>query len=234
MKHIIYIMALISISFSYALAEKAGDVVEEFSGDDTEIVRTRVIDSDENGIYDTFIVRWSDEDSESYPICGIGDIRKWPPTGIPRVEITNSSIDDNSFTERYSYDGTTSKVYWFTKHSEIDTVYFRDNVGDQSSSESESYNTNDIENDSKAELRVTPNPAVDIIKLIINAEESGKATISIYNERGIKVDVIMNQDIRKGVNDKLYNAIRLSQGTYFVEFMLNNKLVALEKLQITR
>jgi hypothetical protein len=97
---------------SISLFAQAASIVEaNYSCRTGDIQKTIVSDINSDGIYDTYTVEWCDGSAYVYPICAIGDIRRWPPRGIPTREITSSDGTVKSFTETYTNQNSSNQTF---------------------------------------------------------------------------------------------------------------------------
>jgi len=92
---LLLVCSLSSISYSVA-----SDVVNSYNVGSSEYVTT-VSDSDGDNVYDTYSMSVNGLITTTYSICDIGDLRKWPPTGVPTVSLT-TNLEATSFEEVYT------------------------------------------------------------------------------------------------------------------------------------
>ena len=85
----------------FLLAELKSDIEANYDCAVTEIEYTIVKDTDRDGVYDTYVVKWCNNTIDTYPICALGDIRRWPPTGIPTRDIIQTDFDQRILVEEY-------------------------------------------------------------------------------------------------------------------------------------
>ncbi len=114
------IMLLLVCSLSSISYSVASDVVNSYSIGSSEYVTT-VSDSDGDNVYDTYSMTVNGLIATTYSICDIGDLSKWPPSGVPTVTLT-SNLDGTSFQEVYT-DASGSKCM-FVKTLNSNVVTF--------------------------------------------------------------------------------------------------------------
>lgn len=100
------ILAMICFVSSVSIAVVSDVVNTHIIASHTYI--TTVSDTDGDNIYDTYKITVDDQITTTYSICDIGDLSKWPPTGVPTVSLTVNT-DSGSFTEVYTTQGTICK-----------------------------------------------------------------------------------------------------------------------------
>jgi len=91
---LLLVCSLSSISYSIA-----SDVVNSYSIGSSVYVTT-VSDTDGDNVYDTYSMT-VDGQITTYSICDIGDLSKWPPSGVPTVSLT-TNLEGTSFEEVYT------------------------------------------------------------------------------------------------------------------------------------
>ncbi|MFC2131033.1 hypothetical protein ACFLSQ_06325 [Bacteroidota bacterium] len=191
------------------------DVEAVYDCRNVEIDFTIVKDTDNDGVYDTYVVRWCNETIDTYPICAIGDIRRWPPTGIPTRDIVQTNQEQKIFIELYNGIGVQNLLCWFIKPEGIDTVYYYDNRFEmQFMTDVDEYSSPNIS------FKTTPNPANNYIELAYSIEKNGWVTISLYNEIGIIVDIIDESYKYSGDYNMIYRLDKVPSGKYFLTVKL--------------
>lgn len=72
--------------------------------------------------------------------------------------------------------------------------------------------------------KIYPNPAKDFIELQLVLKEKGNVTIPIYNEEGVLVNNIINEEMHSGINTIKYDCSNLTTGMYYISIYHNNKI----------
>ncbi|MDA3843625.1 MAG: hypothetical protein PF588_04545 [Candidatus Kapabacteria bacterium] len=114
---LLLVCSLSSISYSVA-----SDVVNSYNIGSSEYVTT-VSDTDGDNVYDTYSMSVNGLITTTYSICDIGDLSKWPPTGVPTVTLM-SNLDGTSFQEVYT--GASGSKCMFVKTLNSNVVTFVD------------------------------------------------------------------------------------------------------------
>jgi len=216
-KIIKYLLALIfAILTSIPMfSQQKIDVIANYNCSNYEISSTIVRDANFDGIYDTYTVNWCNGRTETYPIMAIGDIRRWPPTGIPTRDIMAASSSNNTFAESYFTMSTNIIFCWFEKQKNCDTVFYYDNNQDLGlMTDINEYSSENIE------FSIAPNPANIYFDINYSLLQSGWVTIKLYNEIGILVDVIEEIYKSEGNYNIRYNLKEISSGKYFLTVKL--------------
>ncbi|MFH1050313.1 MAG: T9SS type A sorting domain-containing protein [bacterium] len=191
------------------------EVIAIYNCRNSDVSLTTVRDMNSDGVYDTYTIQWCNGSTNSYPILAIGDIRRWPPSGIPTREILSASQIDGSFTEAYFTMNTNLIYNWFTKYSNCDTVFYYDNNQDlKIMTDVNEYTSDNIE------FMVAPNPANEYAEIDYSLKQNGWVTITIYNEIGIVVDVLEDLYKNEGTYNLHYNLRDISTGKYFLTVKL--------------
>lgn len=212
-KYLVY--ALIAVLMSLHLfSQGKSDVIAQYSCRNSDVTSTIVRDVNSDGIYDSYTIIWCDGTSNTYPILAIGDIRKWPPTGIPTREIIESNQTTKTMTEAYFTMSNSLILCWFVRPIDTDTVYFYDNRQELLLTNTDVYNSENIE------FKVSPNPANEFLDISYNLLENSWVTISLYNEVGIIITEIENKLTNKGNHNIQYSLKDLNSGTYFLSVKL--------------
>lgn len=194
-----------------------------------DVQRTIVKDSNRDGVYDTYTVKWCNGDINTYPIYAIGDIRRWPPMGIPTRDIIQTNMDDRVFCERYfSFSGQVA-VSWFTKIAGKDTVFFYDyDPQSQMMTGVDDYESRNIT------FKTLPNPAKDDVQISYKLKTSGWVTIVLYNEIGVIVDTIEESYKYQGDYNLVYSLSNLPSGHYFITVKLGIDEIFTKQLIIVK
>ncbi|ROL59440.1 T9SS C-terminal target domain-containing protein [Bacteroidetes/Chlorobi group bacterium ChocPot_Mid] len=223
------IFALISVLMSLQLfSQGKSDVIAQYSCRNSDVTTTIVRDVNSDGVYDTYTVMWCNGSSNTYPILAIGDIRKWPPTGIPTREIIESSQTARTMTEAYFSMSSSIILCWFVRPLNCDTVYYFDNRPDLSLTNTDEYYSDNIG------FKVTPNPANEFLDINYNLTENSWVTITLYNEVGINTAEIENKMINKGNYNIHYSLKDLSSGTYFLSVKLGLNEIFTKQISIIK
>jgi len=211
---------LLAITFilqltSQLFAQKKFDVIADYACRNSDVSMTVVKDLNADGVYDTYSIYWCNGNVSNHPIFAIGDIRKWPPSGIPTRDIISSNQNTNSLTEAYFTMNTNLIYNWFVKYSNNDTVYYYDNIQDlKIISDVNGYTSENID------FNVAPNPAKEYFEFDYSLKQSGWVTISLYNEIGIVVDVIEEIYKNEGNYNLHYILNDISSGKYYLTVKL--------------
>jgi len=204
------------------------DVIAQYSCNNSDVTGTIVRDTDNNGVYDTYTVTWCNGSTNSYPILAIGDIRRWPPTGIPTREIIESNQSNKTFTEAYFTMSSSIILCWFVRRDNCDTVYYYDNRPELMLLDVNEYQSNNIL------FKLMPIPANDFVAIDYTLNESSWVTITLYNEIGIAIDNIQRQFISQGSYNIRYNLNGLSSGNYFITVKLGMEEIFTKPIIIAR
>lgn len=81
----------------------------------------------------------------------------------------------------------------------------------------------------KASVKVFPNPASTFVEFSFTANKIGNSTIQIFNQLG---SIVYNRSMNNviGNNKFIWHSNALSSGIYFYKLMIDNKLVAADKI----
>ncbi len=200
---------------SQLFAQMEDDVIADYSYRNYDVSRTIVRDLNQDGVYDTYSICWRDGNVSNHHILAIGDIRRWPPSGIPTRDIMSSNQNTNSLIEAYFTMNTNLIYNWFVKYSDNDTVFYYDNLNDlQIISDVYEYSSESID------FNVAPNPAQEYFEFDYALKQSGWVTITLYSEIGIVVDVIEEVYKNEGNYRIHYTLKDISSGKYYLTVKL--------------
>ncbi len=93
--------------------------------------------------------------------------------------------------------------------------------------------TNDVVSQ-KHEAVIYPNPVVDTWHLKLQLEKNGKLSVQLYDINGRKLQDIFNSNVSAGEAVFSFNKNGLANATYFVRILLDNELIADEKIVVTK
>jgi hypothetical protein len=227
-------MVLITILFVYSssflFAETATPVESSYICSNFNISTTRVTDSNSDGIYDTYTVFWCDGRVFNYPILAVGDIRRWPPRGIPTREISYSNNETRSFVETYYGINSSPIICQFIKYEAENVVYYFDNFDDRSKMIS------DVKDNKTLNLTIDiqPNPISDIVNINLEVKTTAWLNITLYNEIGILLDEIDNVYRHPGTYSVTKNLSNLPNGIYFITTKLGIDEILTRKIIINK
>jgi hypothetical protein len=232
MKNFIKILIII-VSFQFGsqvlFAVDSPDFITEYYCSNGYVNTTIVTDSDKDGVYDTYTIMWCNTDSQTFPIRAIGDIRKWPPLGIPTREIVMVDQNAGVFSECYSNFTTRTVINWFIKYPEIDTVYFYDDDYQMSFlTDVDNYTSNNIS------FNISPNPASNNINFEYKVNKPGWVKILLYNEIGVIVDVIKEKYQESGLHNFIYNTNNINSGKYFITVRISENEIFTRQITIIK
>jgi hypothetical protein len=211
-----------------ANAELKPDVQASYSCKGSDISMTIVKDANKDGVYDTYSIVWCNGTVSTYPICAIGDIRRWPPTGIPNREIFYSDFTNKTSIEHYYGFNSFYLICWFTKYADNDTVYYYDNCNQSQ------FSTGVDENNPNLNFNMNPNPAKDIINIGYSITQSGWVSINVYNEIGVIVTNIEEKYRIPGQYNLEFRLDDLISGTYFINVKIGQDNVVTRRLVIIK
>lgn len=208
-------MFILLSAYSFALREK---VSENYDCQRDSCIEAAKIDSDENGIYDTYIFKHCDHSLSTFPIQAIGDISKWPPIGILRI--TEMYYESNQrFTEYYYEAATGNLLCWFLKPERIDTVYYH------VSPHYHGVNRKSIENPTDTQDGFTVNQFTlnSYLNINIFLKQAYSVDIDIVNSNGAHIAKILNEAQLEGNFETKFYTGYLANGVYFVVYKIDNK-----------
>lgn len=102
----------------------------------------------------------------------------------------------------------------------------------QVSTQNAAIGTQDVNQNLNSKAIVFPNPVVDYFNIKLNIPEDGHFEVKLFDVTGKCVSNLMNEKVLKGENIFSFNRATLGNGTYFVKFSLNNKIIHNEKILI--
>lgn len=214
LKYIVLIIFATQLPHTLFAQQKA-EVIADYYCRNSDVTQTVVRDSNGDGIYDTYTVLWCNGNTNTYPIMAIGDIRKWPPSGIPTREVLSSNQNNRTLVEAYFTNSNNVIFCWFVRLESCDTVFYYDNRPKlELMTEVSDYISNSIQ------FKVLPNPAKDYVEINYSLNQNGWVTITLYNEIGIIADVIEEKYKKEGTYNFIYNLKYLSSGKYFMTVKL--------------
>lgn len=190
-----------------------------------DIRKTVLIDSDNDGVYDTYEVEWcEDNEVNDYPIQAT--------IGVDQVcifdEWLNTTAKKNKkkkiFEEIYTNKYTGIDMYKFEKLEGIDTVYFKAIAPPRKS--------NDM-TDAAGIFEVLPNPAKSDVRIYFSLSSSNQVVINLFNSEGVKVVNLIDENKPKGDFDLRINTSNLPSGVYFVQGMIGHTAIS-KKLSIIK
>lgn len=179
------------------------------------LTSTELKDLDSNGVYDTYSITTCNNTTVStinYAICGIGDIRKWPPTGIPTRSVTANFSSNLTFRETF-YNSTGEVISWFQKYENIDTVFYYEPTNQY-------FHPLNFDIDRKEEsdnVTIKPNPAKDYVQIHYTVNNLGRVIIKLYSKEGIVLNQILNTIKSEGEYDVELNIQNLNDGYYYIQ-----------------
>ena len=79
-----------------------------------------------------------------------------------------------------------------------------------------------------------PNPAKDFTKIQYSVVDNGMVSIKVYDVLGKEVTTLVSENKVKGAYEVNYNISSLLNGIYFYTMSVNNKLIATQKMIVTK
>ena len=225
--YIVFSALLIVLTSSFLFAETADPVESSYN---SNISTTRVTDSNSDGIYDTYTVSWCDGRVLTYPILAVGDIRRWPPRGIPTREITLANLETRSFVETYYGINNSPIICQFIKFEAENVVYYFDNVDDRSKMVSDVKDNKTL----NLSIDIQPNPTTDLVNIDMEVKTSAWVTITLYNEIGVQLEELDNVYRHPGTYSVTRNLSNLPNGVYFITTKLGMDEILTRKIIVNK
>lgn len=189
-----------------------------------DIRKTVLIDSDNDGVWDTYQVEWcEDNEVDDYPIQAT--------IGMDQVFIFDEWMNSNTrknkkkktFAEIYTNRITGIDMYKFEKYEGIDTVFFAPILPRKS----------DDMSDINGTFEILPNPAKADFRVYFSLSSSNKVVFNLFNSEGVKVANLIDENKPKGDFDLRVNTNNLPNGVYFIQGMIGHTAIS-KKLSIIK
>lgn len=164
-----------------------------------------------------------DQSSSNYWVIGETNITSL--SGNSCITISNWDIDINNANNIPA--GTYRLGIWADSQEEITETDESNNAGLLSGNINYTPSAVGLKSSNAAQLfcEAAPNPAVDFATVSFTTRESGKVSITVFNELGQQVFIAAEENITAGKHSYTIDLSSLESGMYFYSVRLNNSVV---------
>lgn len=203
----------------------------------SQIESTTQVDTDSDGIYDTFVTKWCPPYApKTYPVqYGFKGLdrdeledemtpRPWnqpqpPPKPQPKkkAKIMYSNPLTGSFKEVVYEELTGKTLWWWEKTDDQDFVLC-------SMPEVLPRVTLNENNGTTSNSALLPDPKTNEVALYFSVNENNRVTINVYNQTGMNVAALYDGQKSAGQHQVNFNTASLPNGLYFVQSKIGNSI----------
>ncbi len=239
-KFSLLVVLMISGFVSLLFALTAEPNVTYYGCDGTsQVESTTQVDSDGDGRYDTYIVKWCNpnykkEYQVQYGFKGLDRDeledewapRPWdtpqpkqkPKTKKPKIVLANPLT--GAFIEEVYLEDTGNLAWWWESKDNSDVVTI--NVPVQPITLPKvSINSNNF---TSSNVALLPDPNTNNVKLYFTVSEQNRVTINVFNQTGMNVAVLLDENKSTGDHEVSFNTASLPNGLYFVQSKIGSSL----------
>ncbi len=228
------------ISLMYAITAEP-NVNYYGCNDGNQIESTTQIDTDGDGKYDTYIVKWCTGAVKTYPVQygfkGL-DIDDLEDEIGPRP--WEKPIDKSKKKPKIVYANPTSAFKEVVYDIETGVVDFWWELGEGTNyvalgvpETNPRISLNDGSGNLAANIALLPDPNSKNVKINFSVSESNRVSINVYNQNGISVATLYDGQKGKGEHEVNLNTSSLSNGLYFIQSRIGGSVFT-QKLLLSK